>query len=95
VVDNLSLVAHARAAEMGGEQRVGPQILIAGESDVDQKGVALHARHHLQPELEAFVAVNHSNRRDARCEQFDGVLPQPLDFDPEPKSRICGISTRG
>ena len=48
VVCNLGLVAHARAAEMGGEQRVGPQILIAGENDVDQKRVALHAGHDSQ-----------------------------------------------
>ncbi len=68
----------------GREQRIRPQDLIAGEHNVDEQRIALHRGHDAQRELEALVTVDHSHGGDARRDELDRVLPQPLHFHPEP-----------
>ena len=72
---HLGVVVHAGAAQMGREQRVRPQHLIAAEHHIDEQRIALHRGHDAQRELEALVAMDHSHGWDARRHELDRVLP--------------------
>ena len=79
-------VVGAGAAQVWREQRVGTQCRIAVEDDLDEQHIAVLARRHTQPEIEALVMVHDVHRGHAGRGEPQLVLPQPLHLDPEART---------
>ena len=93
----------AVALKMRREQSVKFKVGVAGQSRFDQQDVAHKVGRDPQAEFEAWVLVQNFDGRDAGTGRCDAVIGVPLDLDPEavpsatmnPRSRTCGMSTRG
>ena len=83
VIADLGIVVSARAAEVRRKQRIRAQLRVSGEPDVDQHRVAFRPRHDGERQLEASVAMDDVDRRNAGLEEVDRVLPEPLDLHPK------------